>query len=293
MTMPKTDRRPQLVNSLNHYSVRRLQRLQQRAERDRTGLFLAEGIRFVAQAIEHDAAIEQLVTAPALLANPFGRKLARELRRAGTPGLEVTPEVFRGLAQAETPQGIAVVVRQRWEPLAPADPGAGLCWVALSAVQSPGNLGTILRTSDAVGGAGAILIGGAVDPYDPAVVRPTMGAIFAQRFTRASLPEFAAWKRCRGCFLVGTSPHGGVDYRSVAYRSPLVLFMGWERRGLSREDRALCDAVVRIPMVGSSDSLNLAVATGVMLYEVFNQRRAGGEWASGSCGRQPAPVVES
>lgn len=270
--MTKTGRQPRLVNSVQHFSIRRLLRLQRREERERTGLFLAEGLRFVAQAIEHDAAIEQLVIAPTLLANPFGRKLARELRRAGVPALEVTPEVFRGVAQAEEPQGIAVVVRQRWEPLAQVDGADGLCWIALSAVQSPGNLGTILRTSDAVGGAGAILVGGAVDPYDPAAVRATMGAIFAQRFARASLGEFAAWKRRRGCYLVGTSPGGSVDYRAVRYRAPLVVFMGWERRGLSREDQALCDAIVRIPMVGSSDSLNLAVATGVMLYEVFGQR---------------------
>jgi len=136
--------------------------------------------------------------------------------------------------------------------------------------------GDDLRTGDALGASGLILIGDAVDPYDPACVRATMGAIFAQRLVRLSPAEFAAWKRFGGCRLVGTSPHGAHDYRAVVYPPQTVLFMGGERRGLSEERRRLCDHLVCIPMVGRSDSLNLAVATGILLYEVFNQRRENG-----------------
>jgi TrmH family RNA methyltransferase len=151
--------------------------------------------------------------------------------------------------------------------------------VALSSIQSPGNLGTLLRTADAVGAAGVILLGDGVDPYDPAAVRASMGAIFSQRFVRASTRELAAWKRRSGALLVGTSPAAPTDYQALTYPPSLVLFMGHERQGLSPEEQALCDELVRIPMVGSSDSLNLAVATSVMLYEVFNQHRAGRSFA--------------
>jgi TrmH family RNA methyltransferase len=117
-------------------------------------------------------------------------------------------------------------------------------------------------------------VGRASDPYDPASVRASMGALFSQRFVRTTAEELFAWTRRHHCLLAGTSPAGAADYRAVSYRPPTVLFMGSERKGLPPEHQARCDAVVRIPMVGSSDSLNLAVATSVMLYEIFNQRRA-------------------
>jgi TrmH family RNA methyltransferase len=234
-----------------------------------------EGLRAIVQAFEHDFDIDALIVAPELLESPLGRSLARQGRRAGIPCTEVPAELFRSLSLADEPQGIAAIARQRWEPLSQASPAAGLCWTALETVQSPGNLGSIVRTSEAVGGAGLILVGGAIDPYDPAVLRASMGALFGQRLVRTRPAEFAAWKRDHGCLLVGTSPGAATDYRAVRYDPPVVLCMGWERQGLSPRLQALCDVMVRIPMVGGSDSLNLAVASGVMLYEIFNQRRAG------------------
>ena len=147
----------------------------------------------------------------------------------------------------------------------------------LDTVRSPGNLGTILRTGDAVGSAGVILIGDSIDPYAPRVVRATMGAIFRQRFVRTTIPAFQAWRKHSGneCLWVATSPHATDEYRDLHYRAPTVLWMGGERQGLAPDAQALCDRTVRIPMVGAADSLNLAIATSVMLYEVFHQRRAG------------------
>jgi RNA methyltransferase, TrmH family len=271
--MPRDDHQRNSERSSDRIrQVRRL--IQDRQERERTGLFATEGVRPIVQAFEHDWEIETLIAAPELLESPLGRSLVRQGRRAGIPVLELTAESFRGLAVAEEPQGIAAVARQRWETLPETQPTSGLCWVALETVQSPGNLGSIVRTSEAVGGAGLLLIGGAIDPYQPAVVRASMGALFAQRLVRTSPAELAAWKQRTGGLLVGTSPGARTDYREVRYEPPLVLCMGWERQGLSRKVYSLCDVMVRIPMVGESDSLNLAVATGVMLYEIFNQRRA-------------------
>ena len=249
--------------------------LGKRAERDRTGTFFAEGLRFVGQAVAQNAYIEAVLVVPKTLEHPFGLRLRRQLEQKRVPVWEVTPDLFLRLSRAEEPQWIGAVVRQRWDTLADVQPSPspGLCWVALDQVHSPGNLGTILRTGDAVGASGLILLGNSVDPYDPACVRATMGAIFAQRLVRATAQEFAAWKRRSGCRLVGTSPHAAHDYRAVSYPAQTVVFMGGEKKGLSEERQRLCDDLVRIPMVGRGDSLNLAVATGVLLYEVFNQRR--------------------
>ena len=269
-----TSQQGRVVTSRNDPAVRQVRSLQRREERDRSGRFYTEGIRFVAQAAEAGAPIELLVVAPELLTNAFGRRLVRRLRQEGVAALEVSAEVFRSLGLAEEPQGVGAVLRQRWMPLSFIHPSEGLCWVAVSTVRSPGNLGSMIRTGDAVGAAGVLFIGEGPDPYDPATVRASMGALFSQRFVRTTLPELAAWKERHGCLLVGTSPAAREDYHQIRYPPPTVLFMGGERKGLSPEEQALCDRMVRIPMVGRSDSLNLAVAASLMLYEVFNQRRA-------------------
>jgi TrmH family RNA methyltransferase len=262
----------EVIHDPNAPEIAQVRRLQSRAERDRRGLFLADGIRFVARALETGARIETLLMVPEVRRHPFARKLLREAGERGIPNITVTPEVYRSLSLAESPQGFAAVVRQRWETLRQVRPSGTLCWLCLETIRSPGNLGTILRTSDAVGAAGVILLGDGIDPYDPGAVRATMGAVFSQRIVRATFAELAAWKGRHRCLLVGTCPGVGVDYRAVSYARPAVLFMGSERTGLTPEQQALCDVLVRIPMVGSGDSLNVAIASAVMLYEVFSQR---------------------
>lgn len=253
--------------------ITRIQRLALREERDRTGLFYIEGMRFVAQALHHHAKMEQLVVCQKLLTHPFAQKLVREQKKRGTPILEVSRSVMERLSQVQDSQGLGAVVRQRWQRLASIRPKGELCWIAVEALRSPGNLGTILRTSDAVGGAGLLLLGDTVDPYDPGTVRATMGAMFTQRLVRTSREEIINWQRRGQYLLVGTSPYAPQDYQDVPYHAPVILFMGEERKGLPAELQAICDLMVSIPMVGESDSLNVAMATGVMLYEVFNQRR--------------------
>lgn len=163
-------------------------------------------------------------------------------------------------------------MRQRWCRLDEIGVVRDACWVALSAVQSPGNLGSLLRTADAVGATGLVAIGPDVDPFDPAVVRATMGSIFGRRFARASLEDFARFARRAGCAIVAATPHATRDYRAVSYRRPVALLLGSERRGLTDQEERAADIAVRIPMAGRTDSLNLAVAASVLLYEVYSQR---------------------
>jgi TrmH family RNA methyltransferase len=262
------------ITSRNNILIKRIRALHDRTERDRTGLYYLEGVRFVARAARHHAHIETLVICTPLLTNTFARNLATTLARAGVPTLEATPEVLYSLALVDDPQGIGAVVRQRWQPLERVKLGGKLCWIAHETVQSPGNLGSIIRTSDAVGGAGIIVLGDTTDPYDPATVRAGMGATFSQRFVRTTPDGLARWKEQHKWLLVGTSPTATTDYREVDYTSaPVILLMGSERKGLTPQLQSICDVMARIPMVGESDSLNISVATGVMLYEVFNQRR--------------------
>jgi TrmH family RNA methyltransferase len=266
-----------IVTNPRSASVAALQRLiVSRDERERTGLFYTEGMRFVSRAAAQGARLESLVVAPDLLTHPFARHLWRDLSERGVPTLRVSAPIFAQLSLVEEPQGIGAVVRQRWERLGRIGPDEGLCWVALDTVRSTGNLGTILRTAEAVGARGLILIGSGIDPYAPAVVRATMGALFAQRFVRTDLPTLAAWRRRHGVTLVGASPHASDDYHAVRYPFPVVLWLGGERQGLSTDQQSVCDRLVRIPMVGNGDSLNLAIAAGVMLYELYNQRRDAG-----------------
>jgi TrmH family RNA methyltransferase len=261
------------ISSPTNPRIKQIRALRLRRERERSGLFFIEGIRPVAEAVQTGAAIETLIVAPALLRSDFARALLEQARASGTALLEVSPAVFESLSLREGPQGLAAVVRQRWEELAPLRLAPGDYWVALTAPQNPGNIGTILRTADAAGASGVMLLDHAADPYDPEALRASMGAIFSQRLVKADFAAFARWKSQHGYAVIGTSSAAPHDYRSVRYPSPLVLLMGSEREGLSPAQQAVCDLMVRIPMKGRSDSLNLAVATAVVLYEIFYQAR--------------------
>lgn len=264
-----------MITSPANPQIKAIRALRQRKEREAQGLFFVEGVRLVGEAAQLGAPIAALVVAPELLGSPFAHELVARQAAAGTRVIEVSAEVFAGLSQKDGPQGLAAVVRQRWTTLAEVRLGPAPGWVALDRVADPGNLGAILRTADAVGAGGVILLGECTDPYDPAALRGSMGAIFAQGLARASHAEFLAWRRQVGAFVVGTSDKAEIEFQQAAYPQPAVLLMGSERQGLAPELLAACDLVVRIPMHGRSDSLNLAVATGIMLYELRRQQAHG------------------
>jgi RNA methyltransferase, TrmH family len=244
--------------------------LRNRATRDRLGLFTAEGIRFLLEADALQAPLHSLLWCPPLLSNNVARRTIRRLRRSGLPVFSLTPAQFQTLARGAEPQGVIVVAHQNTLPLSQHQT-QGLCWLALDEIRSPGNLGTILRTADASGAAGLILIGERIDPYDPSCVRASMGALFNVPIVRASLTEFCEWKAAQDYQLVGTSPHAARCFYDFQFSPRTVLWLGSERKGLSAGQMAQCDATVRIPMRGRADSLNVAVAAGICLYEIYRQ----------------------
>ena len=259
------------IASASNPQIKAIRALRERKERERTGLFYVEGIRAVGAALESGVDVQRLVIAPELLTSDFARGLVGDVQRHGEAVLEVSPSVFESLSGKDGPQGIALVARQRWINLSAAQLNPTAVWVALHQPQDPGNLGSILRTCDAAGAAGLVLIGPSADPYDPSALRASTGAAFTVPLARASWADFTAWLQRSGAHLVGATGDAPTPYRSAAYPAPLVLLMGSEREGLSPHQQAACDTLVHIPMRGTVDSLNLAVATSLVLFEIFNR----------------------
>jgi TrmH family RNA methyltransferase len=262
-----------VITSTANPTVKQIRKLRDKKERLHTGLFYIEGLRIVIEALQQGAGIECLVVAPDLLTSEFGWQKVEEENRRGIQVLQVSQEVFTSLASKENPQGIAAIVRQHWQEIGSLRLAGQDIWVALDSVADPGNLGTILRTNDAVGGKGVILLDNSTDAYDLTTIRASMGAIFSQGLVKTTFDQFIQWKQDRNYPLIGTSDSASSDYCRASYPLPMILLMGSERMGLSEAHMRACDQMVSIPMVGRSDSLNLAVATGVMLYEIYNQYR--------------------
>jgi RNA methyltransferase, TrmH family len=239
-----------------------------RAARDASGLFFIEGVRNFVRLVDNKFELATILFSEKLLTAPLARKLVRQLRRAGVATINLTPEKFRQISATERASGIAAIVKQRWSKLAAISPRDGLCWTALESVRSAGNLGTLIRTSEAVGGAGFILIGKHIDPFDPDVIRASMSGIFCQHFVRTSLPLLAEWLQRHDCQAIGASPDGMTDLHHFDYDRSTLLFLGAERQGLTPPQRDLCHHLVKIPMVGEADSLNLGVAGSLFLYEI-------------------------
>jgi RNA methyltransferase, TrmH family len=240
--------------------------------RNASGSFYVEGVRNFVQVMDNRFDVSTILFSEKLLIAPLARKLVRQARRSGIPTISLTPEQFRRISHAERASGVGAIVRQRCLKLYDASPQAGLCWVVLENVRSPGNLGTLIRTSEAIGGAGFIFIGGRIDPFDPDVVRASMGALFRQKFVYTNLKALGRWIREHDCHVVGASPHGTTDLYRFDYPPRTILFLGEERRGLTQEQQDLCQHMIKIPMVGTSDSLNLAVAGSLLMYEVYRSR---------------------
>lgn len=261
-----------LTNPRNPH-IKQARKLQQRKERDATGLFVVEGIRHVGEAVEAGAALEYICYAPDLLESPFARDLITAQSARGLHCYALAPDVFRSLTEKENPQGLLAVVRQPRLSLESLSLEAFPFVVALVSPQDPGNIGAILRSMDAVGAKGLILLEGGADPYHPNAVRASMGALFWSPIVSATFDEFAAWAKAQGYHLYGTSARGAMDYRALNYARPRVLLLGSEQKGLSVEQAAVCEALVKLPMRGKVTSLNLAVAAGVMLYEMMKDER--------------------
>ncbi|MBY5347530.1 TrmH family RNA methyltransferase [Rhizobium leguminosarum] len=256
------------VTSLANPIIKDIKALTNKKSREESGTFLAEGLKLVIDAIELGWAIRTLVYAKAAKGKPLVEKMAARTVASGGLVLEVSEKVIASITRRDNPQMVVGIFEQRWTPLKGIRPKEGETWVALDRVRDPGNLGTIIRTADAAGASGIILLGETTDPFSLETVRATMGSVFAVPVARATAEEFIAWRKSAGVSVVATHLAGAVDYRTIDYRKkPVVLLMGNEQSGLPEQLAREADALARIPQQGRADSLNLAVATAVMLFE--------------------------
>ncbi|MEI9404693.1 RNA methyltransferase [Mesorhizobium argentiipisi] len=257
------------VTSLANPLIKDIKALALKKFRDQQNAFMAEGLKLVIDALDLGWSIRTLVFAKAGRGNAAIEKVAARTVAAGGTVLEVSEKVLAAITRRENPQMVVGVFAQQTVPLKDIRARDGDVWVALDRVRDPGNLGTVIRTVDAVGARGVILVGDTTDPFSLETVRATMGSIFAVPVAKATEQAFLAWRRDFSGLVVGTHLKGAVDYRSVDFsRGPVLLLMGNEQQGLPDNLAESCDRLLRIPQAGRADSLNLAVATGVMLFEI-------------------------
>jgi len=257
------------ITSLTNPIIKNLRQLTLKKYRDRDGLFLAEGLKLILDAFDQGWEIDTLIFAKSSLGNTSVERVAARAKAAGGLVITTSNKIISSITRRDNPQMVAGIFRQRWHQLDQLQPTASELYVALDRVRDPGNLGTIIRTCDAVGVRGLVLVGETTDPYSLECVRATMGSIFAVPLFRARQEAFLDWRRSFQGKMIGTHLQGAQDYRQIDYaQGPLLLLMGNEQQGLDEALAQNCDILARIPQQGGADSLNLAVATGVMLYEM-------------------------
>jgi TrmH family RNA methyltransferase len=263
---------PRSITAFSNPLVKQVRGLRDKKSRRREGLFIAEGLRILTEA--HEAGrLPEILFYAAGTRHPLLDTLVAETEAAGGDVVETNADILHKLSGKDNPQTMLGVYRAFDTALAGLDRAAAPLWIVAQALRDPGNLGTILRTGDAVGAGGLILVDDCVDPFSVEAVRASMGALFTQRIAQAPWPEFVAWLRAGPGQLIGTSLRAAMDYQEPLYARPAFLLVGNEAQGLPQAYEKECDLLVKMPMLGKADSLNAAVATAVMAYEVINQWR--------------------
>ena len=263
-----------MITSFSNPLIKRIKRFRQKKYRERESAYFVEGLRIVISAVEAGAPVEVLVYSSELLNSAVAWQMIANQQEAGIRCVELTAAVFRSISDRDNPVGLGAIVSSRWTALDAITVHPGDVFVALAQVSEPGNLGAVLRSMDATGAAALILVGPGVDPFHPTAVKASMGALYSVPIARVdNTKRLINWSSRHGLQVTATTARDQNLYRQVRYEWPALLIMGSEREGLSSEDLSMADQVVSIPMAGSATSLNLAVATGLMLYELVRQQQ--------------------
>ncbi|MGQ0533828.1 MAG: TrmH family RNA methyltransferase [Caulobacteraceae bacterium] len=257
------------ITSTSNPLIKTLKSLHLKKGRAETGLFLAEGARLSVEAADLGVWPEILVFSPAALGREQVRVLIEQAEARRVRTIETSESVLAQISKRDNPQTVIGAYKQQLAPLETLD---GDTIVALEGVRDPGNLGTILRTADSTGAGGVVLIGESCDPFSVEAVRASMGSLFAVKLARASFEDLLRFKQQRGAEMIGASLRGTAFDADRPAPARAIVLMGNEQSGLPPHTEAACDLLVRLPMRGRADSLNLAVATAVMLYDLWRRR---------------------
>jgi TrmH family RNA methyltransferase len=259
---------PREVTAFSNSTVKLLRSLRDKKARRAEGLFLAEGLRILAEARDSGRLPEIVAFSAEGARHPLAAEIIAATEAAGGDAIETSADILSKMSGKDNPQMLLGAYRQPDTSLDRIDRRKAPLWIVAQALRDPGNIGTILRTGDAVGAGGLILVDDCADPFSVEGVRASMGALFTQDIAAARWPEFVGWLRSGDGQLVGTSLKATHDYLEAEYRPPCFLLIGNEQQGLPAEYEAECDLVVKIPMAGRADSLNAAIAAAVMAFAV-------------------------
>jgi TrmH family RNA methyltransferase len=259
---------PRQITAFSNTTVKRLRSLRDKKTRREEGLFLAEGLRILAEARDSDLLPEIVAFSAEGAKHPLAAEIIAAAEAEGAEAIEVPPDLLSKMSGKDNPQMLLGAYRQPTASLDDIDRSQAPLWIVAQALRDPGNIGTILRTGDAAGAGGLILIDDSADPYSVEAVRASMGAIFTQAVATARWEEFLPWLRSGPGQLVGTSLKATHDYLKASYEQPCFLLIGNEQQGLPAAYEAECDLLVKIPMAGRADSLNAAMATAVMAFAI-------------------------
>jgi len=259
---------PRQVTAFSNSTVKLLRSLRDKKARRAERLFLAEGLRILTEARDSGRLPEIVAFSSEGARHPLAAEIIAATEAAGGDAVETTPDILTKMSGKDNPQLLLGAYRQPETSLEAIDRAKAPLWIVAQALRDPGNIGTILRTGDAVGAGGLILIDDCADPFSVEAVRASMGALFTQDVATARWEEFLPWLRSSEGELVGTSLKATQDYLEAPYRKPCFLLIGNEQQGLPADYEAECDLLVKIPMAGRADSLNAAMATAVMAFAI-------------------------
>lgn len=261
----------QLVTSPANTTLKRLRSLREKKYRRAEGLFLAEGLRICTEALDAGWVPDVLVHAAGKGEHPLVRRLMQATLGAGGQVIETSPELLSGVTGKDNPQAVAAAYRPRTLALDDLTPGPRT--LVAERLRDPGNLGTLLRACDATGTGALILLDESVDPTSVEAVRASMGAFFTVPAVTATTAELLAWKARHGARMTGAAlDPRATDYRKASYAAPQLLLVGNEAQGLPEALITACDELVIMPMRGRADSLNVAMAGTLLLYEALHRQ---------------------
>jgi TrmH family RNA methyltransferase len=256
-----------VVTSIGNRRVVEARKLRQRKYRQRLGHFLVEDLPILQMALDAGAQPVEVFYCESQLEGSIAPALLALLRQSGAEMVAVSPYVIQALAERDNPQGIVATFKLFESSLLDFSAAGRELFVVLDRLQDPGNLGTLIRTADAVGAAAVVLIEPCVDPFGPRTVRGSMGSLFNVPLVRTSdVSELFAWFQKNGFCVVGTDARWGQTWGDSLWASNVALVLGNEARGLSSDVHPFVEAWACLPIVGKAESLNVAVAGGVLMY---------------------------